>query len=103
MAGSQLGVRSGEEFRAARRAAEACDAQLVLGDRPIEVSLRRAWDALGWRQRWRLGKQLTGRYGSEQTDSLCTRSSELHLISEPRFMSSAGPAAALATRQAADR
>ncbi len=58
---SQIGVRSGEEFRAARRAAEGCDAQLVLGDRPIEVTLRRAWDALSLRQRWRLGRRLASR------------------------------------------
>ena len=54
-------MRSGEEFRAARRAAEGCDAQLVLGDRPIEVTLRRAWDALSLRQRWRLGRRLASR------------------------------------------
>ena len=57
----QIGVRSGEEFRAARRAAEGCDAQLVLGDRPIEVTLRRAWDALSLAQRWRLGRRLASR------------------------------------------
>ena len=44
---------------AARQAAEACDAQLVLGDRPIEVSLQRAWDALGWRRRLQLLRGLT--------------------------------------------
>ncbi len=60
----QIGVRSGEEFRAARRAAEGCDAQLVLGDRPIEVTLRRAWDALSWGQRWRLGRRLASRCAS---------------------------------------
>lgn len=41
-----LGVESGVEFKAARRAAEKVGAQIVLGDRPIEVTLRRAWKSL---------------------------------------------------------
>ncbi|KAJ9510208.1 hypothetical protein QJQ45_015698, partial [Haematococcus lacustris] len=41
-----LGVRPGAEFLAARRAAEAVGAQVVLGDRPLEISLQRAWAAL---------------------------------------------------------
>jgi hypothetical protein len=37
----------GAEFRAAARAADSVGAQLVLGDRPIEVTLGRAWAACG--------------------------------------------------------
>jgi hypothetical protein len=55
----QVGLQAGAEFVAARQAAEACNAQLVLGDRPIEVSLQRAWDALSWRRRLRLLYGLT--------------------------------------------
>lgn len=55
---SILGVRTGIEFRAARRAAEDCGAQIVLGDRPIEVTLRRAWDALSWSQRTSIVRDL---------------------------------------------
>jgi pheromone shutdown protein TraB len=29
-------------------------AQLVLGDRPVEITLQRGWGALGWAQRARL-------------------------------------------------
>ena len=47
----QLGVQGGREFVAARRAAEAVGAQIVLGDRPIEITLQRAWEALPW-GRW---------------------------------------------------
>ena len=54
----QMGVRSGGEFAAAATAAEASGAQVVLGDRPIEVTLRRAWEALTWQQRWELGAEL---------------------------------------------
>ncbi|XP_056853685.1 uncharacterized protein LOC108818987 [Raphanus sativus] len=36
----------GDEFRAARKASEEVGAQLVLGDRPIEITLQRAWDSL---------------------------------------------------------
>ncbi|KAJ0243100.1 TraB family protein [Hirschfeldia incana] len=36
----------GDEFRAARKASEEVGAQLVLGDRPIEITLQRAWNSL---------------------------------------------------------
>ncbi|GAB4826400.1 hypothetical protein Ancab_009265 [Ancistrocladus abbreviatus] len=36
----------GDEFRAARRVSEEVGAQIVLGDRPIEITLERAWNAL---------------------------------------------------------
>ncbi|KAJ6826321.1 traB domain-containing protein isoform X2 [Iris pallida] len=36
----------GDEFRAARKAAEEVGAQIVLGDRPIEITLQRAWTSL---------------------------------------------------------
>lgn len=39
-AASTLGVKGGAEFVAARQAAEAIGAQLVLGDRPIEITLQ---------------------------------------------------------------
>ncbi|KAJ7524629.1 hypothetical protein O6H91_17G014600 [Diphasiastrum complanatum] len=42
------GVATGEEFRAALKAAECIGAQIVLGDRPIEITLQRAWEALSW-------------------------------------------------------
>lgn len=35
---ASAGVATGEEFRAARKAAEALGAQIVLGDRPIEIT-----------------------------------------------------------------
>lgn len=63
---SQLGVQSGVEFRAAREAAEAVNAQLVLGDRPIEVTLRRAWEALPPTSRWKLAVELTSGVRSAQ-------------------------------------
>jgi pheromone shutdown protein TraB len=36
---SSAGVATGEEFRAARKAAEEIGAQIVLGDRPIEITV----------------------------------------------------------------
>jgi pheromone shutdown protein TraB len=39
---------------AARVASEAVGAQIVLGDRPIEITLERAWDALPLRRRLQL-------------------------------------------------
>ncbi|CAI5474779.1 unnamed protein product, partial [Closterium sp. Yama58-4] len=45
-------------FRAAREAADAIGAQMVLGDRPIEITLRRAWKALSLPDRARLASAL---------------------------------------------
>ncbi|KAF6265342.1 TraB family-domain-containing protein [Scenedesmus sp. NREL 46B-D3] len=53
-AADQLDVLPGAEFRAAARAADAAGASLVLGDRPIEITLERAWNALPWPRRFRL-------------------------------------------------
>jgi pheromone shutdown protein TraB len=53
-AADQLGVLPGAEFRAAARAADAAGASLVLGDRPIEITLERAWNALPWQRRFKL-------------------------------------------------
>ncbi|XP_034711703.1 traB domain-containing protein isoform X1 [Vitis riparia] len=41
----------GDEFRAARKASEKVGAQIVLGDRPIEITLERAWNSLEWNER----------------------------------------------------
>lgn len=41
----------GDEFRAARKVAEEIGAQIVLGDRPIEITLERAWNSLKWREK----------------------------------------------------
>lgn len=49
--GKLLQVQFGEEFRCARRASEEVGAQVVLGDRPIELTLRRAWAAMAPEER----------------------------------------------------
>ncbi|KAK9063228.1 hypothetical protein SSX86_017098 [Deinandra increscens subsp. villosa] len=41
----------GDEFRAARKASEEISAQVVLGDRPIEITLERAWNSLKWSEK----------------------------------------------------
>lgn len=41
----------GDEFRAARKTAEEVGAQIVLGDRPIEITLERAWSSLKLREK----------------------------------------------------
>ncbi|KAK1415312.1 hypothetical protein QVD17_31091 [Tagetes erecta] len=41
----------GDEFRAARKASEEISAQVVLGDRPIEITLERAWNSLKWNEK----------------------------------------------------
>ncbi|XP_047264556.1 uncharacterized protein LOC107863342 isoform X3 [Capsicum annuum] len=44
----------GDEFRAARKAAEDIGAQIILGDRPIEITLERAWTSLKWKEKMSL-------------------------------------------------
>ncbi|KAG1679399.1 hypothetical protein FOA52_007690 [Chlamydomonas sp. UWO 241] len=58
IAADELGVQGGGEFVAARREGEDVGAQIVLGDRPIEITLERAWEALSWRARLRLTWEL---------------------------------------------
>ena len=49
--GSGLAVTPGADFRAAKRGAEQLNATLVLGDRPVEITLERSWRALSWDER----------------------------------------------------
>ncbi|KAM7273720.1 hypothetical protein ACFE04_028384 [Oxalis oulophora] len=44
----------GDEFRSARKVSEEIGAQLVLGDRPIEITLERAWNSLNWSEKFNL-------------------------------------------------
>ncbi|GIL79916.1 hypothetical protein Vretimale_12499 [Volvox reticuliferus] len=62
-----LGVTGGGEFAAARAAAEDVGAQVVLGDRPVEITLSRAWAALPLTRRLKLcGELLRGALGTTQ-------------------------------------
>ena len=51
--GQELGVTPGDEFRAARETAELQGARLILGDRPVRVTLARTWRALSTWERVR--------------------------------------------------
>uniref|UniRef100_A0A383VMJ9 TraB domain-containing protein n=1 Tax=Tetradesmus obliquus TaxID=3088 RepID=A0A383VMJ9_TETOB len=79
-AADQLGVLPGAEFRAAARAADAAGASLVLGDRPIEITLERAWNALPWQRRLRL-------LGDLLLASLAPKAEELTAEDVERFRS----------------
>ncbi|CAM9242502.1 unnamed protein product [Laminaria digitata] len=48
------------DFKAAKEGAEEMEAQIVLGDRPVEVTLQRAWEALSLGERFDLGRILLG-------------------------------------------
>lgn len=50
----------GDEFRAARKASEEISAQVVLGDRPIEITLERAWNSLNWNEKLSLVTSVLG-------------------------------------------
>jgi hypothetical protein len=80
----QLGVQPGAEFRAAAEAAAAVPGGqccLVLGDRPIEITLSRAWEALSWRRRLQLLADLAaaGMMSSQQVTTSTAQHSSLVL------------------------
>ncbi len=52
--GRSLDVESGVDMRAARQCADEMDIDIVLGDRPIEITLKRAMDALSLPRRLKL-------------------------------------------------
>ncbi|GMH40126.1 hypothetical protein BSKO_08030 [Bryopsis sp. KO-2023] len=51
-------MTSGAEMRAAQAASENVGAQIVLGDRPIEITLERTWESMNWAARWRFCSSL---------------------------------------------
>uniref|UniRef100_A0A1J3CV20 TraB domain-containing protein n=1 Tax=Noccaea caerulescens TaxID=107243 RepID=A0A1J3CV20_NOCCA len=59
----------GDEFRAARKASEEVGAQLVLGDRPIEITLQRAWNSLKWGEKVNLVMAVTRAIASSSSIS----------------------------------
>lgn len=52
--GNDLDVLPGEEFRIAVHEAHAVGANVVLGDRPVSITLSRLWAALSLWEKWRL-------------------------------------------------
>lgn len=56
--GADLDVMPGEEFRVALAAARAVGAQVVLGDRPLNITLARVWGALSTWEKARLSGSL---------------------------------------------
>jgi pheromone shutdown protein TraB len=52
--GSELEVLPGEEFRAAHQAGQIIGATTVLGDRPVDITLKRVWQGLTLMQKCRL-------------------------------------------------
>ncbi|XP_057249548.1 uncharacterized protein LOC104906453 isoform X1 [Beta vulgaris subsp. vulgaris] len=58
----------GDEFRVARIVSEEIGAQIVLGDRPIEITLERAWNSLKWGEKLSLvGSVVRGITSSSDT------------------------------------
>ncbi|KAL3521497.1 hypothetical protein ACH5RR_019646 [Cinchona calisaya] len=57
---SEVNRPFGDEFRAARKAAEEIGAQMVLGDRPIEITLERAWNSLTLKEKLSLLTSVIG-------------------------------------------
>ena len=69
------GQRAGGEFRAAARAAEAVGAEVVLGDRPLEITLQRAFAALSPLDRLRFAAKMAGALQQARWTSPCARAS----------------------------
>ena len=67
--GAQLGVQPGAEMLEAVRIAEAQEADLVLADRDVRITLQRAWRKLGFWSRIKvLGQLLVGMVSQEQIE-----------------------------------
>ncbi|MCK5915556.1 MAG: TraB family protein, partial [Deltaproteobacteria bacterium] len=67
--GKQLGVQPGAEMMAGITEAEAIGAELVLADRPIEITLKRVWGYLGlWQKMKMIFHLLSGVIFSEEID-----------------------------------
>lgn len=56
--GTNLEVLPGEEFRVAVREAQSINAGVVLGDRPLSMTLARVWAALSTWEKWKLSAHL---------------------------------------------
>ncbi|MDH4121173.1 MAG: TraB/GumN family protein [Deltaproteobacteria bacterium] len=56
--GEQLHIRPGAEMIRAMEEAKKHKAHLELADRDVQITLRRTWRALGWRDKWRLTLEL---------------------------------------------
>jgi len=52
--GRELNVLPGLEFKQAYLSAKAIQAEVVLGDRPIDITLRRCWSKMTWQERAKL-------------------------------------------------
>lgn len=70
--GEKTGVSPGDEMLAGSVAAKKVGAQVKLIDRPIAITLRRAWGVCGWRERLRILKEffssIFGSVGDEITE-----------------------------------
>ncbi|WZN67269.1 TraB domain-containing protein [Chloropicon roscoffensis] len=53
--GRELNVLPGAEFRQAVISGREVGAEIVLGDRPIDITLKRCWANMSARERWKLG------------------------------------------------
>ena len=56
--GLKLGVAPGSELMEAARVADELEIPISLCDRDVRITLRRAWQSLSWRQRFRLLAEL---------------------------------------------
>lgn len=68
----ETGVEPGADMKAALEAADATGSEVVLADRDLGITLRRAWRRMGWRERarvgWELWKGLLGVDGTDEVD-----------------------------------
>jgi pheromone shutdown-related protein TraB len=55
--GAKTGVRPGDEMMEGNRAAKKVGAKVVLVDRPIDITLKRAWKMAGFAEKLRIAKE----------------------------------------------
>ncbi|KAL4574849.1 hypothetical protein LXL04_021688 [Taraxacum kok-saghyz] len=75
----------GDEFRAARKTSEEISAQVVLGDRPIEITLERAWNSLKWNEKLSLITSVLGGITSSTDESKKNFKESLSTVDDTNF------------------
>jgi hypothetical protein len=93
---SKAAVRPGVDFRAANECAEAIGAEIVLGDRPIEITLKRAWEALTLVEK---GKLVIGLAMAVAGTSNASKQVSIHLYIQQQLIASVSSASCLYTQQ----
>eukprot|EP00242_Pyramimonas_sp_CCMP2087_P016096 CAMPEP_0198220520 /NCGR_PEP_ID=MMETSP1445-20131203/79379_1 /TAXON_ID=36898 /ORGANISM="Pyramimonas sp., Strain CCMP2087" /LENGTH=282 /DNA_ID=CAMNT_0043898315 /DNA_START=113 /DNA_END=958 /DNA_ORIENTATION=- len=82
--GSKMELTPGEEFRVASESASEIGAEVVLGDRPIQATLKRTWAALSVREKCRFIWELMGSFSisAEELEKMVEELKESDMVTQ---------------------